>query len=197
MRRVDYILRNWRYKVVEPHVPRGCALVDIGGYDGSLIMRLYDKIERGVCIDPLIEERKDGKVEFIKRRVTETLPLPDCSCDVATMLAVYEHLGDSKGQITSEIFRVLRDGGLALLTVPSSAVDHILKVLTVLKLADGMSFEEHEHFDSAETVTIFEQRGFMLRKRVKFQMGLNNLFVFEKGQAPRAKPDDQQARKDA
>ena len=197
MRRVDYILRNWRYKVVEPHVPRGCALVDIGGYDGSLIMRLYDKMERGVCIDPLIEEKRDGKIEFIKYRITDKLPLPDSSFDVATMLAVFEHLGDSRELVASEIFRILRPGGIALLTVPDSAVDHILKVLIKLRLIDGMSFEEHEHFDSAETVTIFEQRGFTLRKRVKFQMGLNNLFVFEKGQAPRAKPDDQQARKDA
>jgi SAM-dependent methyltransferase len=180
MRTLDYYLRNWRYRVVEAHVPKGCAMVDVGGFDGSFVMRLYDRIQRGVCIDPLIEERNDGKVQFVKQRVTERIPLPDSSFDVATMLAVYEHLGDSREQVTAEIFRVLKDGGLALLTVPNSAVDDILKILTALRLADGMSFEEHCHFDSSETVAIFERRGFILRQRVKFQLGLNNLFVFEK-----------------
>lgn len=168
-------------------------MLDIGGYDGSLIMRLYDKIERGVCIDPLIEEKKGDKVEFWKHRVTGKLPFPDSVFDVVTMLAVYEHLGDSREMVTSEIFRVLKDGGLALLTVPSSAIDPILKVLTALRLADGMSFEEHEHFNSSATVRIFGERGFRLKRRVKFQMGLNNLFVFEKGEAPRPEPADQKS----
>jgi SAM-dependent methyltransferase len=195
MRRIDYILRNWRYRVVEPHVPEGSAVVDIGGYDGSLLIRLHDKIERGVCIDPLIKEKKEGKIEFISHRVSDKLPLPDSSFDVVTMLAVYEHLAGSREEITSEIFRVLKNGGLALLTVPSSAVDHILKVLTALRMADGMSLEEHEHFDSAETVKIFEQRGFTLKRQIKFQMGLNNLFIFEKEGAPQARPDDRELRK--
>jgi SAM-dependent methyltransferase len=156
-------------------------MVDLGGYDGSLLMRLYDTIERGICIDPLISEKKDGKVEFIKLRVDEKLPLPDSSFDVVTMLAVFEHLGQSRERVTAEIYRVLKDGGLALLTVPNSAVDHILVALRVLRLVDGMSCEEHEHFESGDTVRIFEQHGFRLKKRIKFQMGLNTLFVFEKG----------------
>jgi len=193
MRRTDYILRNWRYRKVEPYIPFGCALADIGGFDGSLLMRLYNKIEKGVCIDPLIEEKKDGKIEFIKYRITDKLPLPDSSFDVATMLAVYEHLGDSRELVASEISRILRPDGIALLTVPDSAVDHILKVLIKLRLIDGMSFEEHGHFDSADTIAIFEKYGFKLRRQVKFQLGLNNLFVFEKGEAPQPEADGRKA----
>lgn len=181
MRRADYILRDWRYRIVESYIPYGCILADIGGFDGSLLMRLYDKIKKGVCIDPLIEEKKDGKIEFIKCRVTERLPLPDASFDVVTMLAVYEHLGDSRDFAASEIFRILRPGGIALLTVPERAVDNILKALIKLRLIDGMSFEEHGHFDSSDTIAIFQKYGFKLGRRVKFQVGLNNLFIFEKG----------------
>ena len=181
MRTLDYLLRAWRYRIVERHVPAGCRIVDIGGFDGSLLMRLYNRIEKGVCIDPLIEEKKDGKIDFVKYRITDKLPLPDSSFDVATMLAVFEHLGDSRELVASEIFRILRRGGIALLTVPDSTVDNILKVLIKLRLIDGMSFEEHGHFDSSDTVAIFEKCGFKLKRWVKFQIGLNNLFVFEIG----------------
>lgn len=197
MRALDYLLRDWRYRIVERHVPMGCRIVDIGGFDGSLLMRLYNKIEKGVCIDPLIEEKRDSKIEFVRYRVTDKLPLPDSSFDVATMLAVYEHLGDSRELVASEIFRILRRGGVALLTVPDSAVDNILRALIKMRLIDGMSFEEHGHFDSSDTVSIFEKCGFKLRRRVKFQLGLNNLFVFEKGEALGQKSDGRESVQEA
>lgn len=180
MRRADYILRDWRYRVIEPYVPHGCTLVDIGGYDGSLLTRLHGKIKKGVCIDPLIEEKREGKIELIRYEVTDRLPFPDSYFDVATMLAVYEHLGDCREAVVLEVSRVLRVGGLALLTVPDSSVDRILKVMIRLHLLDGMSLEEHRHSDYADTIKTFGRSGFKLLKWAKFQLGLNNLFVFEK-----------------
>jgi SAM-dependent methyltransferase len=179
MKRLDYVLRDWRFRVVMPYISDGCSILDIGGYDGALLERLQG-IERGVCIDPLIEEKKDRKLEFIRHRITDTIPLPDESFDVITLLAVYEHLSSPKESFTAELYRVLRNDGTVLLTVPSRFVDNILKVLIRLRLIDGMSFEEHGHFDSAEMVDIFRACGFILRRWVKFQLGLNNLFVFQK-----------------
>lgn len=179
MKRLDYVLREWRFRVVMPYIFDGCSILDIGGYDGAFLERLQG-IERGVCIDPLIEEKKDKKLEFIRRRITNTIPMPDESFDVITLLAVYEHLSSSRESFTHEIYRVLRKDGTVLLTVPNRFVDHILKIFIRLRLINGMSFEEHGHFNSAETVDIFRACGFTLRRRVKFQLGLNNLFVFQK-----------------
>lgn len=181
MKKLDYILRTWRYRKVKPYIQEGSAVLDIGGFDASFLRYIYDRIARGVCIDPFIEERKEGKIESIRLRIREKLPLADSSFDVVTMIAVYEHLGDLREPVATEIFRVLRDGGIALLTVPGGAVDKLLKVLLKMRLIDGMStFEEHSAFNCRDTIGIFEARGFNLVRWSKFQLGLNNLFIFQK-----------------
>jgi ubiquinone/menaquinone biosynthesis C-methylase UbiE len=179
MRRLDYILRDWRYRIVEPYIPEECEILDIGGFDGSFLRQIYHKINKGVCIDPLIEGKKDGKIEFIKHRILDKIPFPDSSFDVVTMLAVYEHLSNRE-LITAEVFRILKDNGCVLLTIPSSKVDFLLKLLLKIRLIDGISTEEHKHFDVSNTVKIFEMCGFKFKKWSKFQIGLNNLFIFEK-----------------
>jgi len=180
MKKLDRILQNWRYRVVEPYIPNGCRILDIGGFDGSFLRRIYHKIEKGVCIDPLIEENSEGRLEFLKARVMDKLPFSDSSFDVITMLAVYEHLGHFRNSITSEICRVLRNHGLIILTVPSSAVDYIINILIKIKVIDGMSYEEHSHFKSSDIVKIFAKFDFKLKQWSRFQLGLNNLFIFEK-----------------
>jgi ubiquinone/menaquinone biosynthesis C-methylase UbiE len=180
MRKLDLILQKWRHSVAIPFVPQGSDLLDIGGFDGSFLTRVYEKIRSGVCIDPYIEDKRNDKITFIKARVDSILPFPDDSFDVITLFAVFEHLGEHRKVIASESFRVCRNEGLVLLTVPSSAVDIILKVLKKIRLIDGISIEEHQHFKASETVKIFEGAGFTLKRWSRFQMGLNNLFIFQK-----------------
>lgn len=181
MKKLDYTLRNWRYRVLAPHVPGNSDVLDIGGYDGSFLYYISGKIRKGVCIDPFIEERKDDKLEFVRSRVADRLPLPDASFDIVTLIAVYEHLHSERESVTAEIFRVLRDRGYCLLTVPHSAVDHILKLLLAMRIIDGMStFEEHSHFNIKDTLKIFNSCGFRLVRWEKFQLGLNNMFIFQK-----------------
>ena len=71
MRKLDYFLQKWRYSVAMPLIPSGCDLLDIGGYDGSFLKRVYEKIRHGVCIDPHLEERSNeepGAGTSISRR---------------------------------------------------------------------------------------------------------------------------------
>ncbi|HUL00140.1 MAG TPA: methyltransferase domain-containing protein [Nitrospirota bacterium] len=180
MRKLDYLLQRWRYSVAIPFIPLGCDLLDIGGFDGSFLKRVHEKIHRGVCIDPHVEEKSNDKIMLIKARFDRILPFPDDSFDIITMFAVYEHLGEQRKLIADESFRVCRKNGFVLLTVPSNMVDTILMILKKIRLIDGMSLEEHEHFNVSDTVAIFETAGFRLRQRSRFQMGLNNLFIFQK-----------------
>jgi hypothetical protein len=68
-----------------------------------------------------------------------------------------------------------------IITVPSLWVDVVVETLCFLKLADGMSLEEHHGFDPRTTPEVFTPHGFDLECRCRFQLGLNHLFVFRKG----------------
>ena len=78
--------------------------------------------------------------------------------------------------------RFLKPGGRLIITVPAAAVDHILAVLKFLRLIDGMSLEEHHGYDVRQTPEIFSvgSTSELLCAQKRFQLGLNNLFVFER-----------------
>jgi hypothetical protein len=59
-------------------------------------------------------------------------------------------------------------------------VDLVIDVLCRLRLADGMSLEEHHGFDPRTTPEFFVRNGFTLECWRCFQLSLNNLFVFRK-----------------
>ena len=78
---------------------------------------------------------------------------------------------------------MLKPGGRIVITVPSPRVDDILHLLIRLHLIAGMSAHEHYGFKPAHTLGVFAAPRFRVLKKARFQLGLNNLFVFEK--APR------------
>ena len=76
--------------------------------------------------------------------------------------------------------RLLRDGGRLIATVPEPAVDPVVELVQVLRLAEGMSLEEHHGFATTQTRATFEPAGFRLLRDRRVPLGLNNLFVFER-----------------
>ena len=96
-------------------------------------------------------------------------------------LAVLEHFPAEAYQPLGEgCARFLKPGGHLVITVPSPAVDQILEVLKTLRLIDGMSLEEHHGFQIRQTLEIFPSPRFELVRNSRFQLGLNNLFVFRR-----------------
>lgn len=75
----------------------------------------------------------------------ESLPWSDGHFDVVTLLAVIEHLApETVRSLLGEVRRVLRPGGLAILTVPSRQGDRLLSVLSRLRLASAEQHAEHQ-----------------------------------------------------
>jgi len=179
MRTVDRILQRWRISKAIPHIHDGDRLLDVGCFDGALLQRVRHKVAGSVGVDPQAEPRRVDNIEFIRDTFPGEHVFEAGSFDCITLLAVFEHLEDKRG-LSRECFRLLRPGGRAVLTVPRPAVDSILDVLFFLRLADGISCEQHHRFDSRQTVPIFEQAGFRLEKKKSFQLGLNGLYVFAK-----------------
>jgi SAM-dependent methyltransferase len=183
MRKCDTILRNWRVSKALPHVQPGDRLLDIGCLDGYLIERVRDRVSYAIGVDPLAQPCRTDHVRIVRDFFPMRERVSDGECDCITMLAVFEHLPDLPAVI-AECYRVLKPGGRVVLTVPSSRVDAILWMLERLRLADGMSTDEHHGFDVAQTAELFGRAGFVLARRDRFQLGLNNLFVFIKPEEP-------------
>ena len=181
MKKLDRYIQKLRIEKVVPHIPDGSKVLDVGCYEGELFEALVAKIEYGVGIDPLLEKPVfKEKFKLIPAEFPGGLPLSE-KYDVITMLAVLEHFSDSLLKtISSTCYRLLNTKGLLIMTVPSGYVDHILVVLKSMKLIDGMSLEQHNHFDVSGIDSLFGEPEFQALHRERFQFGLNNLFVFQR-----------------
>src|SRR5207249_1744547 len=121
--------------------------------------------------------QKAARFRIMPARFEVPAPFEDASFDVVVLLATLEHIRDKEGLI-QECYRLVRWNGRVIVTVPSPYVDHLLAVLSALRLLDGMSLEEHHGFDPASTPSLFLAAGFRLEHSQRFQLGLNHLFVF-------------------
>ncbi len=101
--------------------------------------------------------------------------------DAITMLAVVEHVPEGDlAHWPDECRSRLRVGGRLIITVPSAAADRLLLPLQRMRLIRGMSLETHHGFSPHRVPEIFSSDDLELIASRRFELGFNNLFVFEK-----------------
>lgn len=180
MKFVDRFLQKWRTSKAIKHIAPASNVLDIGCFDAVLFEQLGEKLTYGVGIDPLIKPLKTEKYELSPGLFPNDLR-SDRKFHAITMLAVLEHIPESEiPSLAKACYDYMLPGGKLIITVPDTKVDHILAALKFLRLIDGMSLEEHHGFDIRKTPDFFSKAGFKLKEHSHFQLGLNNLFVFEK-----------------
>ena len=109
------------------------------------------------------------------------IPLKDGTIDRVFMLAVIEHLDDDS-PLVEEGARVLKKGGLFILTTPTPFSKPILEFLSYkLHLISVESIAEHKHYwTEQELKEKFRSCGLRVVKYQKFQCGCNELIVGRK-----------------
>lgn len=179
---LDIVLQKWRIRKALPFIPERARILDIGCLDGVLFEIMEKKLEYGTGIDPLVFPEKTNQYELIQGFFPQGLEgKVSGRFNVITMLAVLEHIPEKVLPVfTAACNHFLDNNGVVIITVPDPKVDRILEVLQFLKLVKTMSFEEHYGYDIRQTVPLFEKAGFQCIAHKKFQLGLNNLFVFRK-----------------
>ena len=181
MKAFDRLLQQWRIRTIEPHIPSGSKILDIGCDDGALFSFLDSKIAESIGCDPNLNEGKlIGRHMLVPGAFPEAISNGN-TFQAITMLAVLEHIPETEQEnLANNCFKFLDPKGKLLITVPSPIVDKILPVLVRLKVADGMSLDEHYGFHPSQTREIFEAVGFSFQSHIQFQLGMNNFFIFEK-----------------
>ena len=181
MKFLDRYLRDVRFARARPFVRRGDSVLDVGCADAEMFRQWRGFIGHGIGVDPCLSEKQvTDSMEVYPGLFPQAVP-PGVSCDVITMLAVLEHIPPiEQSKLADACDALLKRGGRVVITVPSPRVDDILHVLLRLRLIAGIAVHEHYGFQPADTLRLFPGPRFRLVRHARFQLGLNNLFVFEK-----------------
>jgi 2-polyprenyl-3-methyl-5-hydroxy-6-metoxy-1,4-benzoquinol methylase len=175
----DRMLQRWRIRKALPWIRPGSLVLDVGCADGALVRLAGPRIESAVGIDPTATDDSDGRLE------SRTGTFPDAvrsdeTFDAIVMLAVVEHVpADELSTWASACVRLLRPDGRLVITVPSPTVDRLLHWGMRLHLLAGMDAHHHHGFRPDDVPMIFGA-DLTLVHRGRFQLGLNNLFVFRR-----------------
>ncbi|MCC6420605.1 MAG: class I SAM-dependent methyltransferase [Gemmataceae bacterium] len=196
MRCIDRVLQRWRARMARPWIPEGACVLDIGCHQGEFLDSFGERIGPSVGFDPLTDPSASRRHRLVRDIFRAPALFPDGSFDAVVMLATLEHIRD-KDPLASECWRLLRPGGRVIITVPSGFVDAIVHCLCKVRLADGMSLDEHHGYDPRTTPQVFGRYGFTLERHRRFQLGLNHLFVLGKPVAVEAETPDPAMRPEA
>lgn len=185
MKPLDRLLQRWRNRKAAAEIPAGSRLLDVGCSDGALFRELKAAVAEGVGLDPLAVPAEGGAgFRFVAGRFPEDAP-PTPAFDAIAFVATLEHFSrENLPQVAIQCRKRLSSAGRVVATVPSPRVDEILGLLRALRLLDGMCLEEHQGIAPEEVARAFEAAGFRRAVHRRFQLGLNHLFVFERGDDP-------------
>ena len=107
----------------------------------------------------------------------EKVPFEDDYFDVVTMLAVFEHiLPERLPAVAAEIRRILRPGGVYILTTPAWWTDGLLRFMARLRIVSPAEIEEHKDGYSPEKIfSVLRQGGFAAEdiRTGYFELGMN------------------------
>jgi ubiquinone/menaquinone biosynthesis C-methylase UbiE len=110
------------------------------------------------------------------------IPFDENFMDAVTMLAVFEHVEGSVWQASlTEVRRILKPGGICILTVPATWSDWLLRFMASFKLISRIEIDDHKtNFSTSSIISILKKSGFKNMRSGYFEVFLNRWFIGEK-----------------
>lgn len=163
---LEKFLQNYRFRMVMPYLIGD--VLDFGGNKGEL--KQYVK----------------GKYLLINY---DHSMMNGASCDSIIALAVIEHIEmDEVFKIFNSFKNILRPGGRIFLTTPTPMAKPILELLARIGILEKENIAEHKHYwTKAEITKLADTNKFRVTRYNKFQLGCNQLAVFEHSPDPMTK----------
>ena len=183
---LDNLIFSLRKRQVVKRIPQGAGIVaDFGsGYDARLLLSLLRTgvAKEGIAIDTEFKSELGSVPHLVctLANLNGLIQLPDASVDVALSLAVLEHL-DKPEVFLRELYRIVRPGGVVLLTTPGPTSKPLLEFLAFrLGIIDKHEIADHkQYFSSSMLHVAFVAAGFT-RENVspkRFLFGMNNIVM--------------------
>ena len=98
----------------------------------------------------------------------DSIPFKSSFFDAVIMLAVIEHLESERLiKILKEIYRVLKIGGIYVLTTPAPWTDNLLKFMSKLRLVSPEEIEEHKLLYSHQKLSFLLQKAGFAQEKIK------------------------------
>jgi ubiquinone/menaquinone biosynthesis C-methylase UbiE len=104
------------------------------------------------------------------------LPFDDEYFNIITMLAVFEHIEEETStKLLNDIYRILKPGGMYIMTTPSVWTDNLLKFMAKLRLVSSVEIEEHKAlYNHVKICSILEEANF---SKEKLRFGYFEMFM--------------------
>lgn len=176
---LEKFLAEQRYKVAKQvlsNFKNKDRVLDIGcGSYPKFLISLDFKEKFG--IDKYDYDFNNYGVNFIKFDLEKNkkLPFEDNFFDVITALALIEHLEENVTKnLFFEVFRILKNNGIFLITTPSKISKPILELFSRLKIVSKEEIEEHKkYYEISEIYKFFELANFKNINVKLFELGFN------------------------
>jgi 2-polyprenyl-3-methyl-5-hydroxy-6-metoxy-1,4-benzoquinol methylase len=171
---LEPLLQDLRIRKIFPHIPPQGVLVDVGCDEPQeLIRRVSRSMKQCIGLDIVATPYKKKNITILKQDLQKTIKLPSTSADVMTMLAVLEHM-KHPNEIVAECYRILKPGGVLLVTVPSPANKPLLELLSAVGLVRKEMIHQHENYFTVQRLTrLMKRTGFSFVHVELFELGLN------------------------
>jgi 2-polyprenyl-3-methyl-5-hydroxy-6-metoxy-1,4-benzoquinol methylase len=146
---LDRIIAYVRIRAIKREIKKGAKLLDLGclGYNGELLQELSGQISGGTGIDLSV----NPKTKLIKGRVDQKLPIASNTFDAISALAIIEHV-DYPEIMLQESYRVLKPGGIVLITTPSLLGKLPLEIMAALGLISKTEIDDHKRYYTRSTL---------------------------------------------
>lgn len=182
---LEKFLAKKRSKMADSLIPlshRKGRILDIGCGNYPLFLLGVDFAEK-YGIDKINNNQQDillnCGISFLEHDIEhrQNLPYENNFFDVVTILAVFEHIEPKKtSAILGEVYRILKPGGMCILTTPSAWAVLPLKIMAKMRLVSPTELAEHKYaYAPAEIMAIFKKTLFGEKKLQSgyFELGMN------------------------
>lgn len=179
---LERTLRNLRLKKIVRHITANSTVVDLGcGYDYYLLRSIAPRLKSAVAMDLSVQPSTDPKIEAIAHDLNTILPLRSDKFDVVVSMANLEHLSNPL-RLLKEAYRILKPGGVLILTTPSIYAKPVLEFLAYrLHIISEPEIRDHKmYFNRTILRDYLQQAGFKTIQHRYFQVYMNNFILANK-----------------